>query len=92
MGVRPSIPKGHMGGVELERRNEPLEKERLSRHKRVLHGELSRILWILGYKPEDATRIVPKMIEAFEEAVSEIVNQENPVWDLVDKYNLGGTD
>jgi len=57
-----------------------------------LHGELARILWILGYKPEASARIVPRMVEAFEEAVSEIVHQENPVWDLVDKYNLGGTD
>jgi len=52
-----------------------------------LHGELGWLFYRLGYRPEDAVRIISKMVEAFEEAIQEISSE-----DLVDKYNLGGTD
>ena len=68
-------------------RNIPRNRDELKLHKRILHGELGWLFYRLGYRPEDAVRIISKMVEAFEEAVQEISGE-----DLVDKYNLGGTD
>ena len=40
--------------------------------KEILHGEISRILYLLGHSPDEMNYITFRMVEAYEKALKEV--------------------